>query len=132
MYNEEQKDVGYRSLQWGGYLCVPSYLDNPTMVGETIEMMAYYSADVAEVYYEKLLGKQVADAPQDRKMLQIVWDSVCSDFGQTYFTVFYQTNILYALPSLTNINASEGLASYVASRQSTVNRNIKKFMAKMK
>ena len=132
MYDENQKDVGYRSLQWGGYLCVPSYLTDETKTAETIEMMAYYSADVANVYYEKLLGKQVADAPQDRKMLQIVWDSVCSDFGQTYFTVFYQTNVLYVFPSVTSVNASEGLASYVASRQNTVNRNIKKFMAKVK
>ena len=132
MYDELQSDVGYRSLQWGGYLCIPSYLDDATMVGETVEMMAYYSSDVANVYYEKLLGKQVADAPQDRKMLQIVWDSVCSDMGQTYFSVVYNTNILYALPTLTKADATEGLSSYVAQRQNTVNRNFKKFVAKMK
>lgn len=132
MYDEAQKDVGYRSLQWGGYLCVPSYLEDATMVGETVEMMSYYSSDVANVYYEKLLGKQVADAPQDRRMLQIVWDSVCSDFGQTYFSVVYNTNVLYAFPSLTGMTATEGLSSYVAQRQNTVNRNLKKFLAKMK
>ena len=132
MYDENQKDVGYRSLQWGGYLCVPSYLGDATMVGETMEMMAYYSENVANTYYEKLLGKQVADAPLDRKMLQIVWDSVCSDFGQTYFSVIYNSNVLYVLPMLTKEGTTQNLSSYVASNQNTINRNLKKFMAKMK
>jgi hypothetical protein len=132
LFDEQQKDVGYRSLQWGGYIAIPSYVDNMEMATETLEMLSYFSKDVNLAFYEKLLGKQVADAPQDRKMLQIVWDSVCSDFGQTYFTVFYTTNVLYVFPSITSVNATEGLASYVASRQNTVNRNIKKFMAKVK
>ena len=132
MFDEAQSEVGYRHLQWGGYQCIPSYLTNPEMTYETIELLAYYSDDVNIAYYEKLLGKKVADAPDDRRMLDIVWDSVCSDFGQTYFTVFYDTNVLYALPSLTREGTTDNLASYVAQKQNTVNRNLKKFLARFK
>ena len=132
MYDENQADVGYRSLQWGGYLCMPSYLANPEMVGETVELLAYYSEDVNEAFYEKLLGKKVADAPDDRRMLEIVWDSVCSDFGQTYFSVIESTNFVYMLPNITKVGATQNLASFVASHQNTANRNLKKFIAKVK
>ena len=39
MWDEKQKDVGYRSLQWGGYLCIPSYTRNLNMIGDTIERL---------------------------------------------------------------------------------------------
>ena len=41
------------------------------MVGETVELLAYYSDDVNVAFYEKLLGKKVADAPDDRRMLEL-------------------------------------------------------------
>ena len=132
MYDENQADVGYRSLQWGGYLCFPSYVSSTEMVGETVELLAYYSDDVNVAFYEKLLGKKVADAPDDRRMLELVWDSVCSDFGQTYFSVIETTNFVYMLPEITKVGATEQLASYVAKRESTANRNFKKFLAKVK
>ena len=132
MYDEAQKDVGYRHLQWGGYLCIPSYLANPEMVGETVELLSYYSEDVNTAFYEKLLGKKVADAPDDRRMLELVWDTVCSDFGQTYFSVIESTNFVYMLPDITKVGATEQLASYVARRENTANRNLKKFLQKVK
>lgn len=132
MYDEAQKNVGYRSLQWGGYLCMPSYLADPEMVGETVELLAYYSKDVNTAFYEKLLGKKVADAPDDRRMLDIVWESVCSDFGQTYFSVIETTNFVYMLPELTRVGATENLASFVAKHENVANRNLKKFVAKVK
>jgi hypothetical protein len=132
MYNELQKDVGYRSLNWSGYQVIPSYLENPEMVGDTVEMLAYFSKDVSVAYYEKLLGKKVADAPDDRNMLDIVWDGICSDMGQTFFSVIIGTNALYVLPNLTKEGTTQNLASYVAMHQNTINRNFKKFMAHFK
>lgn len=128
MYDEAQKNVGYRSLQWGGYLCVPSYVNNPTMVGETLEMLAYFSDDVNITYYEKLLGKQVADAPDDRKMLDTIWDSICCDIGQTLSGVH---SILYMVPQLTHVNATESLAKYVQSHTRSCNNSFKEFVKKL-
>ena len=133
MYDEAQKDVGYRSLQWGGYICIPSYLSNPDMVGETIEMLSYYSKDVNIAFYEKLLGKQVADSPKDRAMLDIVWDSVCSDFGQTYGSAMNTTvDFLFMLCNICEEGSTSNLASYMAKGESAANKGLKGFIAKVK
>ncbi|MBQ8408521.1 MAG: hypothetical protein IJY39_06605 [Clostridia bacterium] len=126
MYDEAQKDIGYRHLQWGGYLCVPSYSADPTMVGETLEMLSFFSEDVNITFYEKLLGKQVADVPLDRQMLDLVWGTICSEFGQAYTEA--SGNWLYMLPELTWVNATQNLASYVNSKLSSSNKKISKFM----
>lgn len=130
MYDEAQKNVGYRHLQWGGYICVPSYLNNPTMAAETLEMLSYFSEDVNIAFYEKMLGKQVADVPNDRKMLNIVWDGVCSEIAQTYYSVIKDSSsYLYALEMLTREGTTYNLASYVATTQTSINRKLKKFFA---
>lgn len=133
MYDETQKDVGYRHLQWGGYICIPSYLKDPRMACETVEMLSYFSENVNIAFYEKLLGKQVADSPLDRDMLSIVWNSVCSDFGQTYGSAMNsKTDFLFMLCNLVAEGSTYNLASYVASGESVANKGLKKFVAKVK
>ncbi len=129
MYDTAQKDVGYRSLQWGGYTCVPSYVENEQMVGETLEVLAFYSDDVKISFYEKMLGKQIADSPEDAKMLdEYIWDSVCTDWGQTYADS--AKNILYFLPYVTRATEDGGkeLASYYSTFASNTNKSIQKFV----
>ena len=133
MYDEAQKDVGYRHLQWGGYLCVPSYLSDATMTAETIEMLSYYSDDVNIAFYEKMLGKQVADVPQDRRMLDLVWDGICYEMAQTYYSLIKDSNnYLYALEMMTEENTTIKLASYVATTENSINKKLKKFFANVK
>lgn len=132
MYDELQKDVGYRSLQWGGYLCIPAYLENPNMVFETMEMISFFSEDVNTAYYEKLLGKQIADAPLDRNMLDIVWDSVCSDIGLTYSSVMGNNSVVWVLSAVTKPDSTMNLASYMASRESGANKAFKRFVSSVK
>ncbi len=127
MFDESQKDVGYRHLQWGGYLAIPSYLKDPQMVGETVELLAYFSDEVNTTFYEKLLGKQVADIPADRKILEMVWDTICAEFGQAYCEV--GESMLYMMPQLTWEHSSERLASYVSAKETVINKAIKKFIA---
>ena len=87
MYDTAQKDTyGYRSLQYGGYICVPIWTKDELMVGETLEMYNFYSENVKITFYEKVLGKQVADVPDDAEMLTIIWDSVCTEVGFAYGT----------------------------------------------
>ena len=129
MYDENQKDVGYRSLQWGGFLCIPSYVTDPDMVGDTIEMLSFYSEDVNEAYYDRLLGKQSADTPDDRRMLKIVWDGICSEFAQAYYNVAIESRILYVMPNLTYESVEPNLASYMAKWSGTVNKKISKFLS---
>jgi len=131
MYDENQKDVGYRSLQWGGFICIPSYVNNINMVGDTLEVISFYSEDVNTAYYEKLLGKQVSESPLDTKMLQIIWDGICTDFGQTFYQIFYDSEILYLVPRIIVENSTRELGSYVAGAEKAINKALKKFYTKV-
>ena len=87
MYDTAQKDTcGYRTLQYGGYICVPVWVKDEKMVCDTLEMYNFYSESVKMTFYEKLLGKQVADVPDDAQMFDIIWNSVSTDVGFTYAT----------------------------------------------
>lgn len=131
LFDEQQKDVGYRSLQWGGYIAIPSYVDNMEMATETLEMLSYFSKDVNLAFYEKLLGKQVADSVDDRNMLTIIWDGVCSDFGQTYYDCMSNTGVLYMVGNLTNANTTQNIASFMAKVDKSANKMIKKFIGEV-
>ena len=127
VWDTAQKDVGYRHLQWSGFITVPTYLNNEQMVGETLEMLSFYSEDVQVAYYEKLLGKQIADAPDDSEMFRIVWDSVCSEFAQPYCESLGGNGILYFMPDLVRAEATQSIASYYAAYQRPYNSAISKF-----
>lgn len=131
MYDTLQKDVGYRHLQWGGYIMVPAYLNNPQMAGETLEVLSYFSENVKLAYYEKMLGKQVADVVDDSQMLDIVWDSVCCEFAQTYSEVIGGNNLLYLMASVTETSASSSFASAIEPKARSAEGAIKKFFTKL-
>lgn len=72
---------GYRSRSRNGFMCVPKSIMNPDMVGDVLELMGYYATDVKTAYYEQLLGTRTADAPDDTRMLDIIWESQVTDMG---------------------------------------------------
>lgn len=132
MFDEAQKDVGYISLNYDGYIVVPTYLRNEQMVADTVELLSFYSEPVRIAVYEKMLGKQVADTPDDAAMLDIIFDSLCSDFGLTYSTITSSLDgILYMIPKLTRENGTESIASYVKSLETSSNKAIEKYMKKL-
>ena len=102
MYDKDQYNtVKYQSLNWAGYLAVPANVSNTKMVSDVLECMAFYSSDVTTYYYEKLLGRKVSESPDDAKMLDIVWDSLCSDFGVAYGMIDNKGNLdafVYSVP----------------------------------
>jgi hypothetical protein len=79
LWDEHQAE--YQSLNWNGMMGVPGAIKNTDMVGEVLELMGYYTADVKVAYYEKLLGTKLAEAPDDAEMLDIIWASQVSDVG---------------------------------------------------
>ena len=102
----------YRSLQYGGNICVPTYVKDEKMVGETLEMYNFYSSAVGITFYEKILGKQVADAPDDSEMLTIIRDGACTDVGFTYQNTT-------TIASLTNWETLGGCMVRLTNPQST-------------
>ncbi len=130
MYDRDQKDVGYRSLQWSGYITVLSYLKNPQMVGETLEMLSFYSEPVKITYYEKILGKQVADMPDDVAMLDFIWDGLCCDVAQAYVdaTATDTKGLIYAVGELMDPSSTKNLASYVNGKEASMNKMFRNFL----
>jgi hypothetical protein len=130
LWDSGQKDVGYRAFNYDGYITFPSYMRNENMSVETVEILSFFSDPVQSAYYEKQLGKQAADTPDDREMLQLVWDGICTDFGLAYHaidTLNLDIN-LYMLPTLTNANATANIASHVKSYEGAANKSIDKWM----
>ncbi len=133
MFDLDQAHVGYRSLQWGGYIGVLSYLKNPIMVGETLELLAFYSENVKITFYEKLLGKQVADMPDDAAMLEIIWDSVTTDIGQTFNNAGSdERGVCYTVPELMWPSSTHNLSSFIKGKENAINQGFARFLDSIK
>ena len=61
-------------------------------------------------------------------MLEIVWDGLCSDFCQTYYSCMISTQVLYVVPYLTFEDATKNLSSFIAGAEKTVSKSLKKLM----
>ncbi len=132
MYDEAQKDVGYRTWNYDGNLVAASYLRNEQMVGETMELLAFYASPVRVAVMEKMLGKQIADTPDDAAMLNIIWDGLCSDVGLTYaHNSASMDSLLYCFPWLTNPNGNDEVSSYIAGLERSCNKAMRSFIVKL-
>ena len=118
LYDEKQED--YYSLSWNGVLMIPGSIKNTKMVGEVIELLAYYTAPVKVAYYEDLLGSKLAEAPEDAAMLDIIWDSQVCDIG-----LITGCSMLYMTPELCNSGINT-YASYLKSRTKAANKELNK------
>ena len=65
-------------------------------------------------------------------MLDIVWNSVCSDFGLTYSQVIDEDFHYLMLYNLTGMDGSKDIASYVSGRVTNANKKLSKFTSKVK
>ena len=124
LWDENQAE--YKSLNWNGIFGVPGSIKNPEMVGDVLELMGYYTADVKTAYYEKLLGSKLAEAPEDAEMLDIIWNSQVSDVGLIACNSSSQMDALvYMIPKMCEAGRNN-FASYMRQQgkgaQSGLNR----------
>ncbi len=130
MYDEDQfNSIKYRSLNWAGYLCVPANIGDVNMVGDVIESLSFFSEEVTTYYYEKLLGRKVSETPEDAEMLELIWDSLCSDFGVTYSMIDSNNHIdalVYAIPQCLNFGTqfTAHSATHLSAAQNALKTNI--------
>ncbi len=79
-YNEEQID--YLSLNWAGYMCIPSIAGDLEYTGKVVELLGYYNRKlVRPAFYNILLGQKISRDEESRKMLDIVFDNAVYDLG---------------------------------------------------
>lgn len=124
MYDEQQED--YLSLNWNGLLMIPGSIKDSTMVGEVMELMAYYSAPVKIAFFEDLLGSKLSEAPEDAEMLNIVWDTQTNDIC---LAVSSGNQALWDLLYMVGFLCRDGVdqySSYIKTRSKVANRELDK------
>ena len=122
----DEKQADYKSLNWNGMMGVPGSIRNPDMVGEVLELMNYYTADVKIAYYEKLLGTKLAEAPDDAEMLDIIWASQVSDVGIIACNSSgSMDNLVYMLPKMCEAGRNN-FASYMKQNTKGAQRGLDK------
>lgn len=82
LYDENQEN--YRMVSWNGFVGIPSTVENAEMSAEVLELLAYHSGPVKEAFFEILLGTQIAEAPEDARMLDLIWQTQTNDVGQVF------------------------------------------------
>ncbi len=125
LYDEAQED--YRSFSWNGVLMVPSVFHggDPSMVSDTVELLAFYTEPVKKAFYEDLLGTKLAEAPDDAEMLEIIWATQVTDVAMVAADVNGMTNILYMAPNLC-IQDLKQYSSYMKGYTKLANKALEK------
>lgn len=124
MYEKNQAG-GYKSLSWNGVLGVASSIKNEKMVGDVMEMLAWYTTPVKTAFYETLLGAKVANAPEDARMLDIIWNSVVSDVGLIFSSSSEQMDrLLYAIPQQISVHNNREMSSWLRTNSKTAERKL--------
>ena len=106
---------------------IPSVFTNndPSMVSDAVELLAYYTAPVKTAFYEDLLGTKLAEAPEDAEMLDIVWNTQVTDVGMVTADVGKMTDLLYLAPNMC-LGGTETYASYLKARVKVTNKELDK------
>ena len=115
-YDEAQEN--YRHYAWPSFVCVPTTIQRPELVGAGLELFAYESQAVTDAYMEILIrGKSTRDE-ESLEMLDIIYDTQVCDIGGSYLgfddqfrKVFY---CFYDLMSAKNKNVA---STYEKSEQ---------------
>lgn len=118
----------YNSLDWSGVLVVPASVQEPEMVGEVIELLAYYSKDeVLPAYYDLVLGEKLSRDEDSKEMLDIIFDGIIFDAGMNYFGFSpNMSKIFYIGQSIEKTNWS-GLSSFIATCEMGAKAEVEKF-----
>lgn len=121
MYDENQG--AYKALNWNGLLMIPGAIRDTEMVGEVVELMAFYSAPVKVAFFEDLLGSKLSEAPEDAEMLNIIWDAQTSDVCLAVSSNDALSGILYMVGFLCKDGINQ-YSSYLKTREKIANKTL--------
>jgi hypothetical protein len=117
----------YAHLNWGNSLNVPKTVKNPELVGDALELMSYYTRTIVLTkYYDEVLQLRVSEAPDDRDMVELIYNTVVFDPGFTYCDGSDQLRDLHNLVYGTIITGNANVASYYQSRYRSAEKWLKK------
>ena len=107
----------YAHLNWGNSLNVLNTVRNREMVGQALELMSYYTSTlVLNKYYDEVLQLRVSEAPDDRDMVELIYNTVVYDPGFTYCDGNDQLRDLHNLVYSMVVSGDSNVASYYQGR----------------
>lgn len=132
-YDEDQEN--YISQDWGGLMCIPASIQNPDMVGATIEYLSWESDnEVIPAYYEKTLSGKLSRDEDSRNMLELLFDTIAYEIGGNYFgfssgfiDLFYVTHSLVIGINTPGFTPSMDFSSYYARNEKAAQATIDTF-----
>lgn len=127
----DSKQDDYLTMSWNGVMCVPTTVKDEEMVGDVLEMLAWYSQPVTTAFYETLLGSKVAEASEDAEMLELIWRTQVADMGLLYSDASAapsMDDILYAIPRHVTLN-TPAYATYFRQKVRSAQRYLDKLFS---
>ena len=126
-WDETQKE--YRSMDFGGLMCVPTTISDPEMVGAVLELLAWDSENnVVPTYYNTLLEGKFAQDETAASMLRLIFDSICYEVGGNYFGFSAGCgDLFFAVSNVAFRNNSSDFASFYAKNEKSANKTIETF-----
>ncbi len=122
----------YAHQNWGNNILIPNTIRNKEMVGQVIELMAYYcSTIVTDKYYDEVLQLRVSEAPDDRDMVELIYDSVVFDPGIAYCDGSSQLNNLVYILYYGIIDDQSNISSYYQTNYKAANKWLKNLNQKV-
>ena len=122
----------YAHVNWGDNLAIPNTVKNTKMVGETLELMSYYSRTMVKPkYYDDVLELRVSNAPDDREMVELINNTIVFDPGIAYCDGCSQLFSLVYLPKECILAGTENITSYYQKNERSALRYLTKTIYKL-
>lgn len=117
----------YAHVNWGHNIVLPCTIKNKAMVGQALELMAFYSKTmVQQKYYDEVLQLRVSEAPDDRDMVELIYSTVVFDPGIAYCDGHSQLWNLVYLPCFGITGNQPNVASYYKANQRGAERSLQR------
>ena len=122
----------YSHVNWGNNVVIPGTVKNKDMVGQVLELMGYYSKTlVQEKYYDEVLQLRVSEAPDDRDMVELIYNTVVYDPGIAFCDGNSQLWNLVYLPCFAIHNNDKSISAYYKANSRGAQRWLDNLFAKV-
>ncbi len=129
----DTKQEQYAHVNWGNNIVLPNTVKNKAMVGQALELMGYYSRTlVQQKYYDEVLQLRVSEAPDDRDMVELIYNTVVYDPGIAFCDGNNQLWNLVYLPCFAIHNKAENITSYYQKNQKGAQKWLDNLFRKVK
>ena len=126
-YDADQDN--YRHVNWGSNIIVPTSVKNTEMVGDVLELRAYFSRELIQTaYYDTVLQYKVSNSADDREMVMLIWNTVVYDPGIAFCDGNMNLNNLVYLVSNGVQNKTMKIASYLKANSGPAQRGLDKIV----